>query len=755
MAERPHLSPEIYARAERLLEGNVGKLIFNASLVPQWLPDGGFWYRRESREGSSFVRVDPASGQAAAAFDHHALALSLTSQGHPCTATTLPFARIEIGADPAAIGFELAGKIWRFDGRDGKPLCPIEPHPADVLRSPDGQWDLLRLDHDIALRSIASGQLRRLTKDGTADRAYAVSPDTDLQAVTRRVQGLPNPPLALWSPDSRRLLTYRLDQSAVGVLPLVQSSPADGSVRPVVHHLRMPLPGDENMARAELLIIDAASGVVRPIAAEPLDVPFMSPIDLGWIWWAEDGERIYFLREGRGARSLELCAAEAGTGVTRRILTETGESYVEPSPLLPWRSQVRTLSGTGEIIWPSERDGWRHLYLVDEASGRIKRQITAGPWVVRDLIDVDPRARFVYFTAGGREAGQDPYFRQFYRASLDGSEPQLLTSADADHSVHLSPDRSCFVATHSRVDLAPMSELRSTGGRVISVLEKADLADLFAQGFRFPERFTVKAADGVTDLHGVLYKPSDFDATRRYPVIDDMYPGPQLIRTPKSFCVNPSASFETWPGAWVSQSLAELGFIVINLDGRGTPLRSRAFHLASYGRLQDAGCLEDHLAALDQLARERPFLDLSRLGAVGHSAGGYAATRALLAFPDLYKVAVASSPDQDLLCYLGYWAEKYQGLPIDARYANQANATLAAALRGKLLLIWGELDDNVNPYGSMRFIDALVAADKDFDLLVLPGANHDLMNKPYVLRRKWDYFVRHLMGAVPPAPRKP
>ncbi|MFI5016629.1 MAG: DPP IV N-terminal domain-containing protein [Dongiales bacterium] len=751
MAEQPHLSPDVYARAERLLEGNVGKLVFNASLEPHWLPDGGFWYRRESRKGSSFVRVDPASGRATPAFDHEGLARSLTSQGHPCTATTLPFARIELGAEAAPVAFELAGQQWQFDGTGCKPLRPSDLPAADALRSPDGRWDLLRLDHDLVLRDVAGGTTRRLTEDGTADCAYAVSPDTDLQTVTRRVQGLVSPPLALWSPDSRRLITYRLDQSAVGVLPLVQSSPADGSARPVVHRLRMPLPGDENVAQATLLIIDAANGVVRPIAADPLDVPFMSPIDLGWIWWSEDGERIYFLREGRGVRRLELCAAEAGTGATRSILTESAESYVEPSPLLPWRSQVRTLGETGEIIWPSERDGWRHLYLVDEASGRIKRQITAGPWVVRDLIDVDPRERLVYFTAGGREAGQDPYLRQFYRASLDGSEPQLLTSADADHDVHLSPDRSCFVATHSRVDLAPISELRSTRRQSIAVLEKADLDDLFAQGFRFPDRFTVKAADGVTDLHGVLYKPSDFDAARRYPVIDDMYPGPQLIRTPKSFCVAPAASFETWPGAWISQSLAELGFIVINLDGRGTPLRSRAFHLASYGRLQDAGCLEDHLAALDQLARDRPFLDLSRLGAVGHSAGGYAATRALLAFPDRYKVAVASSPDQDLLCYLGYWAEKYQGLPIDGRYVSQANAGLAAALRGKLLLIWGELDDNVNPYGSMRFIDALVAADKDFDLLVLPGANHDLMNKPYVLRRKWDYFVRHLMGAAPPA----
>ena len=750
LIEPPHLSPEVYARAERLLEGNVGKLVFNATLEPHWLPDGSFWYRRESREGCSFVRVDPASAQASAAFDHEGLARSLASQGETCTATTLPFAHIGLAANNAAVSFELAGRQWQFDGRDCKPLGPVELPAADALRSPDGQWDLLRLDHDIALRDVASGRIRQLTQDGTADCAYAVSPDTDLQTVTRRVQGLASPPLALWSPDSRRLITYRLDQSAVGLLPLVQSSPAGGSARPVVHRLRMPLPGDESIAQATLLIIDAASGTLRPIAADPLDVPFMSPIDLGWIWWSEDGERIYFLREGRGARKLELCAAEAATGATRSILTETADSYVEPSPLLPWRSQVRTLGGTGEIIWPSERDGWRHLYLVDEASGRIKRQITSGSWVVREVIDVDPRERFVFFTAGGREAGQDPYLRQFSRLQLDGGEPELLTAADADHTVHLSPDRSCFVTTYSRIDLAPVSELRSTRGEPIALLEKADLDDLFARGFRFPERFTAKAADGVTELHGVLYKPSDFDPARRYPVIDDMYPGPQLIRTPKSFCVSPSASFETWPGAWISQSLAELGFIVINLDGRGTPLRSRAFHLASYGRLQDAGCLEDHLAALDQLARDRPYLDLGRLGAVGHSAGGYAATRALLAFPDRYKVAVASSPDQDLLCYLGYWAEKYQGLPIDARYASQANAALATALSGKLLLIWGELDDNVNPYGSMRFVDALVTANKDFDLLILPGANHDLMNRPYVIRRKWDYFVRHLRGAAPP-----
>ncbi|HKF63500.1 MAG TPA: DPP IV N-terminal domain-containing protein [Dongiaceae bacterium] len=701
MTAPKHLSREVYARAERLLERNIAKLVFNATLEPHWLPDGSFWYHRESREGASVIRVDAATGRKTEVSDPEAL-----TRAH-------------------------------------------EAPPPEALRSPDGRWELLRSGYDIALRKVAGGETRRLTADGTADRPYAASPDTNLQAVTQRIQGLATPPVAAWSPDGRQFVTHRLDQSGVGLLPLVQSCPADGSTRPVVHHLHMPLPGDATIGRSELLILEVATGRILPIGADPLPVPFLSPLELGWVWWSEDSARVYFLREGRGSKTLELCAADAATGTVRSIFAESSDSYVEPSPLLPWLSQVRSLGETGEIIWPSERDGWRHLYLLDEASGQIKRKLTEGPWVVREVIDVDAEARFVYFTASGRETGHDPYLRQLYRVSLDGSAPERLTEAEADHRIRMAPDRSCFVTTWSRVDLAPVSELRAADGRLIAQLEKADLADFFAEGFAFPERFTVKAADGTTDLHGVLYKPSNFDPAHRYPVIDDLYPGPQLIRTPKSFCLNPSAAFETWPGRWASQSLAELGFIVINLDGRGTPLRSRAFHLASYGRLEDAGCLEDHLAALDQLAGERPYLDLGRLGAVGHSAGGYAATRALLPYPERYKVAVASSPDQDLLCYLGYWAEKYQGLPIDERYLRQANSGLAQALRGKLLLIHGELDDNVNPYATLRFVDALIHADKDFDLLIVPGANHDLMNHPYVIRRKWDYFVTHLMGAVP------
>jgi dipeptidyl-peptidase-4 len=747
----PSLSREVYERAERFLEWSVRKKVFNVTIEPHWLPGGGFWYRRASREGTSFMRVDSSNGRKSPAFDHERLAQSLTAAGHSCSATTLPFTQISIEADGNVITFDISGRVWRFDSPGScTPLDAARAPAPDAMRAPDGRWDAILISHDFALREVASEQVRRITADGIDNWAYACSPDTDLNTVTRRVRNLPNPPAALWSPDSRRLVTYRLDQRGLGILPLVQSRPSDGSLRPVVHQLHMPLPGDKSVAQASLLIVEAESGKVTEVKADPLAVPFFSPIVLGRIWWSDDSTRIYFLRESRGARRLELCTADAQTGTMRTILSETADTYVEPSPLLPWRSQARMLHETSELIWPSERDGWRHLYLMDEATGQVKRQITEGAWAVRDIIDVDPRERYLYFTAGGREPGRDPYLRHFYRVRLDGSEPELLSPADADHTIFLSPDRSCFLDTHSRIDCSPVSELRTSTGQLITVLENADLSGLFAEGFSFPERFTVKAADGETDLYGALYKPSDFDPGRCYPVIDDMYPGPQLIRTPKSFCVDPAASFDTWPGAWIAQSLAELGFIVVNVDGRGTPLRSRAFHLASYGRLQDAGCLDDHLAALTQLARDRPYMDLGRLGAVGHSGGGYAATRALLAYPNRYQVAVASSPNQDLLCYLGYWAEKYQGLPIDARYSDQANETLAEALQGRLLMIHGELDDNVNPYATVRFVDALIRADKDFDILIVPGANHDLLNHPYVIRRKWDYFVEHLMGKEPP-----
>jgi dipeptidyl aminopeptidase/acylaminoacyl peptidase len=347
----------------------------------------------------------------------------------------------------------------------------------------------------------------------------------------------------------------------------------------------------------------------------------------------------------------------------------------------------------------------------------------------------------VYFTATGREPGSDPYYRKLYRVGLDGSGLTLLTPEEADHTITLSPSRRYFVDHYSRVDLAPKTVLRAIDGRVVRPLEEADVSRLLATGWKWPERFTVKAADGVTDIYGVIYRPSTFNAGRRYPVIDEVYPGPQINIVPAKFTTGGNA-----------RAIAELGFIVVNIDGRGTPYRSKAFHDYQYGKLELAGGLEDHVAGLRELAARAPYIDLSRVGVYGHSGGGYMSARAMMRYPDFFKVAVSSSGNHDQRGYVADWGEMYMGLPVDHHYDAQANATLAAQLKGKLLLAYGDLDDNVPPALTIQLIAALEAANRDYDLLVVPNGNHgSTALSPYFLRRRWDYFVRYLLGATPPA----
>ncbi|HUY99679.1 MAG TPA: prolyl oligopeptidase family serine peptidase, partial [Thermomicrobiaceae bacterium] len=382
------------------------------------------------------------------------------------------------------------------------------------------------------------------------------------------------------------------------------------------------------------------------------------------------------------------------------------------------------------------------------------------PWTVRDVVHLDEAGGWLYFTAGGREPARDPYFRHLYRCRLDGTDLSLLTPEDAEHSVTVSPSGRFFLDTHSRVDLPPVTVVRAADGAHVLTLEEADVAGLLARGWRFPERVRVTARDGVTPLYGMLIRPSGYDPARRYPLLDAIYPGPQTIRTPKGF---PDAA----SGFWQDQALAELGFVVVTLDGRGTPYRWKAFHDAAYGeRFGEAGGLGDHVAGLRQLGERDGSLDLERVGIYGHSGGGYASTRALLSFPDFYRVAVSSAGNHDQRGYNASWGERWIG-PYEAEvYALQDNIARAGQLQGKLLLVHGELDDNVHPSLTLRLVDALIAADKDFDLLIIPHTNHGLFDTrrglaaqerylsqghPYFVRKRWDYFVRHLLGAEPPA----
>jgi dipeptidyl aminopeptidase/acylaminoacyl peptidase len=400
---------------------------------------------------------------------------------------------------------------------------------------------------------------------------------------------------------------------------------------------------------------------------------------------------------------------------------------------------VRIIKEGQELVWYSERDGWANLYRYNSENGELINQITSGPFVVWEIKHIDEDEEWIYFMGGVHEPYRDPYYQHLYRVKLDGTDLQLMTPEDAQHNVTFSPGGKYFVDTYSRVDAPPITELRSCdNSRACILLQEADISTLLEMGWREPEPFSVKARDGVTDIFGVIFRPSNFNRRKSYPVIDSIYPGPQHIRSPKDF--TPDQAY----------TIAELGFIVVTIDGLGNVGRDKANHDFSYGKFTEAGGLEDHIAGLRQLAERYPYMDLSRVGIFGHSGGGFASTKAILTYPEFYKVAVSSAGNHDQRGYLAGWGELYSGLMEGENFVDQANPNLAANLKGKLLLAAGDMDDNVHPALTMQVIDALIKANKDFDMLILPNRNHMFMRDAYFIRKLWDYFVTHLLGAVPP-----
>ncbi|RIK41338.1 MAG: peptidase S9 [Chloroflexi bacterium] len=764
MSSAPQIGWEDYARAESFLPWNVAKRAFKLSVTPHWI-DGGdrFWYLNRTRNGSEFVLVDPRRALREPAFDHARLAATLSvADGTYYEPGKLPFESIEFVQEGRAIRFETASARWTCDLTEYT-LTRQDKRPAQAeaeLLSPDGTTAAFVRDSNLWLRDIASGAERQLTTDGEVNNAWATQPEAHLTTVTDRLTGRKIPPCALWSPDSSKLVTHRIDERQVLNMYLLQALRADGNPRPALHAYRYPLPGDEHIAMAEFWVFDAATGAGTRIDMPPTMAPTFSPFDRNDVAWTKGSSRVVIVTHERGYHATALVVADAATGAVVTAVAERGPTFVAPSlsPVAD-KPMVYSTDDGAEALWMSERDGWAHLYLYDQASGTPVRQVTSGPWAVRELCHVDDAGRTVFFTAGGREANRDPYLRHLYRVDLDDGDPHLLTPEDADHQVTFSPSGAYFVDTYSRIDLAPVSVLRDANGTLVLALEEADLGLLFDAGWRFPEPFRVKARDGVTDIYGILIRPTTFDPTKRYPVLDGIYPGPQVIRTPKRI-------EEPLPrtGLWHDQALAELGFVIINIDGFGTPYRSKAFHDFSYGNLQDGGGLPEHIGGLRQLAATHHYLDLERVGIYGHSGGGYASVRAMLAYPEFYKVAVSSAGNHDQRGYLAYWGELYIGLLEGDNYDPQINRNLAANLAGKLLLAWGEMDDNVHNALTIQLIDALIKANKDVDMLIIPNGNHAFAdvglgkedpggtttNNLYFIRRKWDYFVQHLAGATPP-----
>jgi dipeptidyl aminopeptidase/acylaminoacyl peptidase len=682
-----------YQRAVKFLPENIGKLILNAQVQPNWLPRSEqFCYQRKTLRGEESVLIDPVGGTR------------------------------KVVASCAPSGEK-------------------KPVPGEVL-SPDGQRAVFLRDHNLFVRG-PGGEIR-LTSDGVEENDYASQPGYNGHFVTDTLSRTPVQPEVLWSPDSKKFLTYQLDQRAVLKSYLLQSAPPDGP-RPRVFAFPSAFPGG-NVALQKLMVFDVGSKQPVIFDSPPLPI-FPSPM-LSDCWWSRDGEEVFFLQSERGFAELSLKVANARNGATRTLIHERTAPPVLPGPSP--NGVVLHITGNGdEVIWYSERDGWGHFYLYNAKNGALKNQITRGPWMVRTIEYVDERDRRLYFTADGIEAGQDPYELHLYRVKLDGTGMQPLTPEEGNHSIQFSPSHQFLLDTWSQANVPPVTVLRHLDGtraKGISELEKADISRLVALGYHMPEPFHVKALDGKTDLYGVLYRPSDFDPNNRYPILESIYPGPLTISTPKTF---DAAALSPSQGP----ALAELGFLVVILDGFGTPYRSPAFHRYYYGKMGEAADPANHVAAIRNLGKLYSYIDLNRVGIYGHSGGGVSSARAMLEFPDFYKVAVSSSGTHDRRGYIPKMGELGEGIPKNDDYLVDAiTGRLAGNLKGKLMLVYGDMDDNVSPALTLQFINDLIKANKNFDLLVMPNRNHlGTANDPYFWRRRWDYFVKYLLNLEPPA----
>ena len=613
--------------------------------------------------------------------------------------------------------------------------------------SPDGNYGAYINNHNLWIRNTETGNRIQLTYDGFEDYGYA----------TNNAGWIKNDrPVLKWSPDSKIIATFRQDARGVGEMYLATTNVG----HPKLEKWKYTLPGDEKIFEIERIFIDVNSGKITPFKMGR-DFQRSTTTDHIADWdgtlldanFSKDSRKLAFISSTRDHKEAHLQVADVRTGNIKSIYKEITKTYYESGVS---GENWRVFFDTNEFLWYSEKDNWGHLYLYDLKTGNLKNRITSGNWLVRDVLHIDETTREIFFTGGGKEEG-NPYHVYLYKVNFDGSDLTCLTPEKGTHSINPSENWNYFTTTYSSTDNPPITLLKNRDGETLKEINRVDISELFNNNWQKPIEFTVKARDNETDLYGIMHLPSFYNENDKYPVLNYIYPGPQAgsVR---------NYSFSTTRRDF--QSLAELGFIVVAVDAMGTPGRSKSFHDAYYGNMGDNG-LPDNIKAIKDLAKEYKGMDIERVGIWGHSGGGFASTRAILEYPDFYDVAVSSAGNHDNRNYEADWGEKWQGLLENieiednersndydftkTNYDNQANQLLAKNLKGKLLLAHGNLDNNVPPYNTLLVVDELIKANKDFDLIIFPNKRHGFGDQNnYFTRRKWDYFVEHLLGLTPP-----
>lgn len=714
----------IYKKAEDY-PAKIKDKVYHAPNSIQWIGSTyEFWYMQLTAKGRQFIKVNAATLQKGAAFEHERVAAALQqATNRNISADSLPFSTFNYVKNGTAIEFSAFKKNWEVD---------IENYTVtdkgNVLPTPKNEYWNNRRDDSFGEPVFSPD--RNTVAFLKNNNIYIHPSGKPAEAVQLTFDGSPNEYYSnnmRWSPDSKKLIGQKVKKVTVRTINFVESSPTE-QLQPILHTRNYPKPGDA-LPQYQPVLFNLSNQSVFAVDEKLI----LNQYSLSAIQWHKNSNSFTFEYNQRGHQQYIVYKMDAVTGAVTPLIDERSKTFIDYSG----KKYKNNLDN--EVIWTSERDGWNHLYLYDYETGNLKNQITSDNWVVRKVIEVNENTRTIIFEGSGREAAQDPYLIQYYMVNFDGTGLKALTNENAQHKGSFSKDFKYFVDCYSRIDMPQVTVLRETAtGKILMELEKADITALQKTDWRPTEVFSAKGRDGVTDIWGIITRPTHFNPTKKYPVIEYIYAGPHNSFVPKNFSPNPSALGE----------LAELGFIVVQIDGMGTSNRSKAFHDVCWQNLKDAG-FPDRIAWLKAAAAKYPYMDLNRVGIYGTSAGGQSAAGGLLFHPDFYKVGVASCGCHDNRIDKMWWNEQWMGYPIGPQYTSSSNIDNAYRLQGKLMLILGEVDDNVDPAATYQLVNALIKANKDHEFVLIPGMGHSSGGN-YGEQKRRDFFVQHLLGETPP-----